>query len=601
MFHRLHHRAGHYLLLVGVWAALALPNLGAPSLWDIDEGHNAECAREMLDSGNWLVPTFNFQLRDHKPPLLYWLQIAAYQRFGVNEFAARLPSALAALAAIVLTYELGRLMFGVEAGLLAGYILSSAALFCAAGHFANPDSLLNALNLGTVFFFWLSVPRSASASRLNPVWTIVTGVCMGLAVLTKGPVGLLLPIGVIGLYLLWSRQLRLLLDFRLGWGVLAFIVVAVPWYAWIAAETKGEFTRGFFLTHNFGRFLSPMENHRGPIYYYLIALLLGFVPWSPFLVPALFYEWRGSISKQIGRQGNKDTGRQGESKSPFPPLLGPTISPSSGLLVSLSPCLPVSLSPCQSKFSPSSVFLAIWILVYLAFFSLSGTKLPNYILPIYPAAAIMTARFLDEWRRGLLPVPSLVIQGSLAGVALVGLAFGMAVMAAGGILNVAALRGRIVPGLETWAFVALIPIGGAMLAAWLSRKERRAGALFTMAAAVILFIGTMAAWGSLPLDACKAPRPLAETAGACQTDRDIRIGCYQFYQPSLVFYCRREVRVLNNEGEALQFLRCPLPVYLIISAQAWETLEGKVCGPHFLLTHHRDIYKGIDVVVIANH
>ena len=72
---------------------MTLPNLGAPSLWDIDEGHNAEAAREMLDSGNWLVPTFNFQLRDHKPPLLYWLQIAGYEWFGVNEFAARLPSA----------------------------------------------------------------------------------------------------------------------------------------------------------------------------------------------------------------------------------------------------------------------------------------------------------------------------------------------------------------------------------------------------------------------------------------------------------------------------------------------------------------------------
>ena len=84
MFHwlnQLNHRLGHYLLLLAAGTALTLPNLGAPSLWDIDEGHNAEAAREMLDSGNWLVPTFNFQLRDHKPPLLYWLQIAGYEWF----------------------------------------------------------------------------------------------------------------------------------------------------------------------------------------------------------------------------------------------------------------------------------------------------------------------------------------------------------------------------------------------------------------------------------------------------------------------------------------------------------------------------------------
>src|SRR5438128_5894964 len=163
MFHWLNHRTGHYLLLLSAGAALTLPNLGAPSLWDIDEGHNAEAAREMLDSGNWLVPTFNFQLRDHKPPLLYWLLIAAYRWFGVNELAARLPSALAALAAVLLTYELGRLMFGPSAGLLGGLLLDSAAMFCAAAHFANPHSLLDVLTLSTFFFSWRSMARFAGS------------------------------------------------------------------------------------------------------------------------------------------------------------------------------------------------------------------------------------------------------------------------------------------------------------------------------------------------------------------------------------------------------------------------------------------------------
>ena len=116
----------------------------------------------------------------------------------------------------------------------------------------------------------------------------------------------------------------------------------------------------------------------------------------------------------------------------------------------------------------------------------------------------------------------------------------------------------------------------------------------------ILFVGTLAAWGSLRVDEFKAPRPLVQEAGACQTDRDIRIGCYQFYQPSLVFYCHREVRVLNDEEQVLEFLGTPLPIYLFVSAQAWETLEDKVQGPHRLLARHRDLYKGIDVVVITN-
>src|SRR5262245_41676235 len=104
-------RAGHYLLLLVLAGGLFFPSLGTPSLWDIDEGHNVEATREMGESGNWIVPTFNFQLRVDKPALLYWLQLAAFRLVGVNELAGRLPSALAALAAVLLTYELGRRIF----------------------------------------------------------------------------------------------------------------------------------------------------------------------------------------------------------------------------------------------------------------------------------------------------------------------------------------------------------------------------------------------------------------------------------------------------------------------------------------------------------
>jgi 4-amino-4-deoxy-L-arabinose transferase-like glycosyltransferase len=518
----------------------------------------------MLDSDNWLVPTFNYQLRDHKPPLLYWLQIAAYQWFGVNELAARLPSALAALIAVLLTYELGRRMFGPGVGLLAGLILASAGMFCAAAHFANPDSLLNMLTLATFYIIWRSVARSANPSRLNAGWWFVpAAIMMGLAVLTKGPVGLLLPAAATFLFLLWSGRARALLDYRLAVAALVFILVAVPWYAWVAAETKGEFTRGFFLTHNFGRFLSPMENHRGPIYYFLIALLLGFVPWSSFLIPALFY---GLWNRQ------HETGRQRESEI---------------------------AAERQVNFEAGRL-LTCWIVVYLVFFSISGTKLPNYILPIYPAVAILTARFLDDWRRGLLTIPPWVMQTGLAGIALVGIGTGLGLLLVSGLYNVRLFRGRQIPGLELWALTGLIPIAGALVSGWLLRKGQKTRTVFSLTVMGLVFVGTLAAWGSLRVDALRAPRSLVQEAGACQTDRDIRIGCYQFYQPSLVFYCHREVRVLNDEDQVLEFLRTPLPIYLFISAQAWENLEDKVRGPHRLLARHQDVYKGFEVVVITN-
>src|SRR2546421_3482707 len=123
MFHAFPLRCRHYLLLLLLSMLLSLVNLGTPSLWDIDEGNNAEAAREMYESGNWIVPTFNFVLRVDKPALLYWLQMLGYHFFGVSEFSARLPSALAALGAVLLTYELGRKMFSPVAGLYAGLVL----------------------------------------------------------------------------------------------------------------------------------------------------------------------------------------------------------------------------------------------------------------------------------------------------------------------------------------------------------------------------------------------------------------------------------------------------------------------------------------------
>src|SRR2546421_11155251 len=129
MFHQFNHRLPHLALLTLVWALLCLPNLGGPSLWDIDEGNNATAGYEMSESGNWIVPTFNNQLRKDKPALLYWLQATAYAAFGANEFAARLPSALAALVAVLATYELARALAGKGAGLLAGLVLASTVGF----------------------------------------------------------------------------------------------------------------------------------------------------------------------------------------------------------------------------------------------------------------------------------------------------------------------------------------------------------------------------------------------------------------------------------------------------------------------------------------
>src|SRR5262249_23088135 len=156
----------------------------------------------------------------------------------------------------------------------------------------------------------------------------------------------------------------------------------------------------------------------------------------------------------------------------------------------------------------STRFLASWIIVYLVFFSLSGTKLPNYILPIYPAAAIWTARFLDEWRRGLISVPNWTIHAGLVSVGLIGIVASMGLVVIGGTFDFPLLRGRKMPGLEVWALVGLIPLAGAIIAAWLVRTGRKTGMVAILTTTGLLFVGILAAWATVPVDALKAPRAL---------------------------------------------------------------------------------------------
>src|SRR5262249_5078237 len=214
-------------------------------------------------------------------------------------------------------------------------------------------------------------------------WFVPTGAACGLAVLAKGPVGVLLPALVIGLYLLWQRQLRRLFDCRLLLGVLAFLLVAAPWYALIGVETRGEFLRRFWFKHNLNRFLQPMEQHAGPVWFHAAALFVGFAPWSVFLVPSLVSAVQSSKFKV---QSSKLTG------------------------------------PYR--------FLLCWFATYLVFFSAAATKLPNYVLPLYPAVALLTAHFLERWRSGELEVPAWLMPTCLGGLLFVGAVTGFGVAVA---------------------------------------------------------------------------------------------------------------------------------------------------------------------------
>jgi 4-amino-4-deoxy-L-arabinose transferase-like glycosyltransferase len=558
MFRLFQGRAAHHLLLVAACAALYLPNLGGPSLWDIDEGNNSACSLEMRDSADWVVPHFNGLLRVDKPALLYWLQLGAYAAFGVNEFSARLPSALAALAAVLLTYELGRRLFGAATGLIGGLVLASAALFGAAAHFANPDALLGACTVLTFLCYW----RAYTGSRW---WLVGAGAAAGLGVLAKGPVAVVVPSAAMLLFLLLSRRLGLMWDRRVVWAGVACALVFVPWYALVGVETKAEFLTGFFLTHNVGRFLHPMEGHAGTpaswgaavryalgSHYYPLVLLVGLAPWSAFLGLA---GWYGT-----GRRARDDGGAAADSYG----------------------------------------FLWCWVAAYLVFFNFAGTKLPNYVLPLYAPVALLVARFLERWRQGAVEPGRRLLHAALAGFALVGVVVAVGLLITGGVLAPSLVRGQPLPGVAPWAAVGLLPVAGAAAAWWLVRRGRRGPALAALGTAAVVFFAVVAGWGVAAVDACKAPRPLVRAMTDDRTAREIRVGCYHYFQPSLVFYARHNVLTLGDDEDVAELLRYPVEVYVFLPAAEWERLQPLVRTPCRLVGRHRDLYRKCDVVVVTN-
>jgi 4-amino-4-deoxy-L-arabinose transferase-like glycosyltransferase len=541
-------RLAHHLLLVALTAVLTLPNLGASSLWDQDEALNAEAAREMLENDNWVVPTFNYQLRTAKPALLYWLQMLAYQAFGVSEFTARLPSALAGLAAVLCTYEIGRKLFDARTGLLAGVVLASVVQFGVLSHAATPDALL----LAAVAFTFLVFTRS-DGLRSGWAWLGI-GLGTGVAMMAKGPAGLALPLAVVWLALIWDGKWRRLLSPGVLGGGLVFTLVALPWYVLVGLETRGEFIRAFLGHDNVNRFRNALEGHSGPPYYYLAALLVGFAPWSVFLAPTLWYAGRELSSAALR----------------------------------------------LSREAAAYRFLVCWVLVYLVCFSAAATKLPNYVMPLYPALALLTARYLERWRTGQLRQPAWLPVAGLAALLLVGVGVAAGLLVAGGAVEVPALRGRTLAGLERWAAVGAVPAAAAVIGLVCLARGRRTGAVLSVAAGSVAFLAVLAAFGAGAVDRFKAPRALVQASGAFDPDREVRVGTFDYYQPSLVFYCQREVQNLDDPARALDFLATPLPVYLFVPAKTYELLRPHVTTPHRLLARQWDLYRGGEIVVVTN-
>jgi len=333
------------LALIVLCGVIFFYGLGSLPFIGPDEPRYAQVAREMYRSGDWITPRLGGINWFEKPALTYWLSAIGYKLFGESEFAARFGIAVFASVGVLFVYAFGQRIRSARYGYLSAAVLATCGLwpgFARGATFDLPLSVAMTLALAS-FFVW---EREEEAAGKNRLWWIFC-FALGVAVLAKGLVGIVLPVAIIGLYLLLTRRLKIVLKPKLLLiGSLLFLATAAVWYAPVMARHGREFINEFFIGHHFQRYLSNKYKHPQPFYFFPLVVLAGSFPWNIYLVAAI---WRGL--KERG-EFMKDRLR---------------------------------------------LFLWLWVLVPILFFSFSGSKLPGYILPVFPAVALLIGMEVDRW------------------------------------------------------------------------------------------------------------------------------------------------------------------------------------------------------------
>lgn len=520
--------------LVGVLAFLW--RLGSIGLIDETEPMFAEAARQMLVTGDWITPYYNDVTRFDKPPLVYWLMAIAYKMVGVNAWGARLPSALAAISLMVMLFVLlRRFGFGsAEAAVDPLQPKSQRKLWWAAWI----GSSLIALNLQTIvwartgvsdmllngcmgcalicFFYGYASGGQAINRWLPNSWYLAAYVLLALAVLTKGPVGIVVPGMIILAFLVYIGKFwEVFWEAKPITGAIAFLGISVPWFVLVTLRNGQAYIDSFFGYHNFDRFTGVVNGHDAPWYFYFPVVLVGFIPWSVYLPVAIarfnlhrWQDWRA-----------------------------------------------------QPRHAHLGLFASAWFLVIFGFFTIAVTKLPSYTIPLLPAASILVAllwsQMIEEpqqkstsfWWSGAVNVLMMAILS-------------------GFILYSPHVVGfdPAAPQLDQTFAQSSIPLTGAMvwglgtIAAGLCLFRSRLGLLLTNTLVMIVFVAIVVMPLGTLLDQHRQAglRQIAATIREAQQPNEeiVMIG---FEKPTLVFYSEQPIHFFERSDEAIAHIQQELP------------------------------------------
>ena len=517
-------------LLITLLAAAVLPffvGLDTSSIWDANEAFYVETPREMLESGDYINPSFNYEPRFNKPVLSYWIVAALYHVFGVSVAVQRLAIAGAAMTMIAAAWFLARAASSHPlAPPLAALGLAVGPRFFMFSRRILVDMAITAAMTLTLLFFALA-ERYPHRRRL---FLVLMYVAAGIGVLTKGPVAVVIPALVFGVYLAVHRELGRLREMMLPAGALIVLVIAAPWYVALYLENGWTHITAFFIGENVGRFTETIGTQsRGPLFY--VPVLLGdTLPWS-LLLPAVIVTWRRD------RQSGTD--------------------------------------PAARRIR---TLLLLWLGLIVAFFSASQTKQDLYIFPVVGAVAALGADFAARAASGVRGASGAWLKGTLTGLGLAITLFGLAVLA---------LFGGGEPLLQIDGAVAIagVAIAGGLVTASFPWLRRHATALVTILAVFIAFnwilaVATLAAFErykpSLPLS-----RVIAQRAGP-----DDLVVQVELALPSMVFYLRRHVDVSLDRTSYVQQIGSGRIVYAVMPDNVYADLKDVLAVPTCILARH---------------
>jgi 4-amino-4-deoxy-L-arabinose transferase-like glycosyltransferase len=545
------------LAVTSIAAFVYFNGLGNLPLFNPDEALYAEPAREMIVTGECITTLLNYVVRFTKPPLCIWAMAGCYQIFGVNEFAARFFGAACAVVLVAITYLSMTRYISLRAAIFGSLTLASAPLFVFTAREAITDMPLSLFGAGTQLAFF-----HASQSKFKRRGALYLGyVLIGLAVMTKGPVGLVLPVAILLAWHtikgnLWSA----FKSYQPLIGALIVAVIALPWFVTEIYITKGAYFQEFIIRENFQRFTAVVDSHKQPVYYHLLAMLGGFFPWTVYLPQAMVATLAGYFIALRGANSTVTIAARSSSSEISGPGIALLPANVRGLLTrsrDYIEALDVS--------GRLALYCILWATITLVFFSASVSKLLPYTLPAFPALAILVG---CEFER------CLNLQAAFKRLALPLLVVMLVYAAASLVAPIVAARLRDAPE----GLIALISAYGSAQAvvvllsilAFKLRQQLAGLTIMTVGTAFLLVVHT---GHILPVLSQKWEGPLPKFANFAGQSADPLI-VFDMRKPGVPFYARKQVENITNFDLLTIRLKQVPQAYILVKVRNMPLFKG---------------------------